>query len=32
MKAVFDTKPRSGYDDDLDSHYQFPSRYSDIVS
>lgn len=27
MKAVFDTKPSSGYDDDLTRHYQFPRRY-----
>lgn len=27
MKAVFDTKPTSGYDDDLTRHYQFPRRY-----
>lgn len=27
MKAVFDTKPSSSYDDDLTRHYQFPRRY-----
>ena len=27
MKAVFDTKPSSNYDDDLTRHYQFPRRY-----
>jgi putative restriction endonuclease len=31
MKAVFDTKPSSGYDDDLTRHYQFPRRYLGIV-
>jgi putative restriction endonuclease len=31
MKAVFDTKPSSGYDDDLAGHYQFPRRYLGIV-
>lgn len=31
MKAVFDTKPSSGYDDDLTSHYQFPRRYLGLV-
>lgn len=31
MKAVFDTKPSSGYDDDLTRHYQFPRRYLSIV-
>lgn len=32
MKAVFDTKPVSGYDDDVAQRYHFPSRYRDIVS
>jgi len=27
MKAVFDTKPSSVYDDDVTRHYQFPRRY-----
>ena len=27
MKAVFDTKPTSVYDDDISQHYQFPQRY-----
>ena len=27
MKAVFDTKPTSIYDDDVSGHYQFPRRY-----
>src|SRR5262249_13242706 len=27
MKAVFDTKPTSVYDDDISRHYQFPRRY-----
>lgn len=31
MKAVFDTKPRSGYDDDLTRHYQFPRRYLSLA-
>lgn len=31
MKAVFDTKPSSGYDDDLTNHYQFPRRYLGLV-
>src|SRR4051812_29882450 len=31
MKAVFDTKPSSAYDDDLTSHYQFPRRYLGLV-
>lgn len=31
MKAVFDTKPSSNYDDDLTRHYQFPRRYLALV-
>jgi hypothetical protein len=31
MKAVFDTKPTSVYDDDTTRHYQFPRRYLDLV-
>lgn len=31
MKAVFDTKPNSGYDDDHTRHYQFPRRYLKLV-
>ena len=31
MKAVFDTKPGSAYDDVLTRHYQFPRRYLSIV-
>lgn len=31
MKAVFDTKPSSVYDDDLTRHYQFPKRYLTLV-
>lgn len=31
MKAVFDTKPGSAYDDDLTRHYQFPRRYRSIA-
>jgi putative restriction endonuclease len=29
MKAVFDTKPGSGYDDEIQTRYHFPDRYSD---
>ena len=28
MKAVFDTKPTSVYDDDITRHYQFPKKKS----
>lgn len=31
MKAVFDTKPTSIYDDDVTRHYQFPSQYLPVV-
>ena len=31
MKAVFDTKPTSVYDDDVSRHYHFPRRYFAIV-
>jgi putative restriction endonuclease len=31
MKAVFDTKPTSIYDDDITAHYQFPRRYLSAV-
>jgi putative restriction endonuclease len=31
MKAVFDTKPTSIYDDDTSAHYHFPRRYLSIV-
>lgn len=31
MKAVFDTKPTSIYDDDQTEHYQFPRRYLNTV-
>jgi putative restriction endonuclease len=31
MKAVFDTKPSSVYDDDVTRHYQFPRRYLNLV-
>jgi len=31
MKAVFDTKPTSAYDDDTAAHYHFPRRYLSIV-
>ncbi|WP_082508477.1 HNH endonuclease [Burkholderia sp. Leaf177] len=27
MKAIFDTKPTSSYDDDTSQHYHFPRRY-----
>lgn len=32
MKAVFDTKPDSAYDDDVTQRYHFPPRYAGIVS
>jgi putative restriction endonuclease len=32
MKAVFDTKPTSVYDDDISQHYHFPRRYLELVS
>lgn len=32
MKAVFDTKPLSGYDDEVAFRYQFPRRYATIVA
>lgn len=31
MKAVFDTKPTSIYDDEVTRHYQFPRRYLSIA-
>lgn len=31
MKAVFDTKPTSVYDDDISQRYQFPKRYLSIA-
>jgi putative restriction endonuclease len=31
MKAVFDTKPTSVYDDEVTRHYQFPRRYLETV-
>ncbi|MDR6190352.1 putative restriction endonuclease [Agrobacterium pusense] len=31
MKAVFDTKPTSVYDDDISRHYHFPRRYRSLV-
>lgn len=31
MKAIFDTKPTSGYDDLLSQHYHFPKRYLSIA-
>lgn len=31
MKAIFDTKPGSIYDDDLTRHYQFPRRYLSLI-
>ncbi|MDQ4678840.1 hypothetical protein RCF13_03815, partial [Stenotrophomonas maltophilia group sp. RNC7] len=31
MKAVFDTKPTSIYDDDQTEDYQFPRRYLNTV-
>jgi len=32
VKAVFDTKPGSAYDDDLTRHYHFPRRYRALVN
>jgi putative restriction endonuclease len=32
MKAVFDTKPSSAYDDEVTRHYQFPRRYLSLVA
>lgn len=32
MKAVFDTKPDSAYDDDIAHRYHFPPRYLEIAS
>lgn len=29
MKAVFDSKPGSGYDDEIQTRYHFPDRYLD---
>lgn len=31
MKAVFDTKPTSIYNDDLERHYHFPSQYLPVI-
>jgi putative restriction endonuclease len=31
MKAVFDTKPTSIYDDEVTRHYQFPRRYLALI-
>ena len=31
MKAVFDTKPTSVYDNEFTRHYQFPRRYLETV-
>ncbi|UXT64176.1 HNH endonuclease [Agrobacterium tumefaciens] len=31
MKAVFDTKPSSSYDDNITQHYQIPRRYLKIA-
>ncbi len=31
MKGVFDTKPDSGYDDDITRRYHFPSQYKKIA-
>ena len=32
MKGVFDTKPNSGYDDDIIRRYHFPKQYLPIVT
>src|SRR5512139_59730 len=29
MKAIFDTRPGSGYDDEIQTRYHFPDRYLD---
>jgi putative restriction endonuclease len=31
VKGVFDTKPQSGYDDEITSRYHFPSQYHSIA-
>jgi putative restriction endonuclease len=31
MKAILDTKPTSGYDDEVSEHYHFPRRYLSII-
>jgi putative restriction endonuclease len=31
MKAVFDTKPNSGYDDEITGQYHFPARSNYMV-
>jgi putative restriction endonuclease len=31
MKGVFDTKPNSGYDDEITHRYHFPSQYRDTA-
>jgi putative restriction endonuclease len=31
LKGVFDTKPQSGYDDEIARHYHFPSQYRAIA-
>lgn len=32
MKAVFDTKPGSGYDDEVAARYHFPNRYLPVAT
>lgn len=32
MKAIFDTKPESAYDDDIATRYHFPARYLGVAS
>jgi putative restriction endonuclease len=31
MKAIFDTRAESGYDDDIVTRYHFPHRYLDVA-
>lgn len=31
MKAIFDTKAKSAYDDEITQHYHFPSRYLNVA-
>lgn len=31
MKGVFDTKPDSGYDDEITTRYHFPSQYQEVA-
>jgi putative restriction endonuclease len=31
MKGIFDTKPNSGYDDEITRRYHFPPQYRGVV-